>query len=65
MSTAELLKTDNPGLSVDEAQKQAGEMAANFGIVQFCGILLAPLNGAMIDASKLTIFKFITPTRRT
>ena len=55
-STAELIAADQ-GCSKEEADLKAGSMVTSFGVVQFCGVLFAPINGIVIDSS---MFKFDT-----
>ena len=49
-STAELIQMENPNATKTEAMNQALVMAEKFGVVQFCGVIFAPINGLLIDA---------------
>ena len=48
-STAELIKIENPNITEADAFEEAKSMANKFGVVQSLGIVIAPINGLIID----------------
>ena len=51
-STAEIIAASNNNITDQEAQRMADSMVTKFGVVQGMGVLIAPVNGFIIDKSK-------------
>ena len=47
-STTEIILTTT-NVTVEEASVLSNSMVTTFGVVQFCGVIFAPMNGIVID----------------
>ena len=52
-STSELIQQSDETINEKEAAEISIGMVTTFGVVQFFGVIFAPLNGVVIDSGRL------------